>query len=75
MDASLYTGCTNDLGRRFEEHKSGKGGRYTRSHVPEKIVFFEKHDSKIVALRRERQIKEWSRKEKIKFIQLNIAGR
>jgi len=68
VDGSLYTGSTNDLEKRFKAHKEGKGGRYTRSHIPERIVFFEKHAKKIVALRREREIKNWDRKEKLKFI-------
>ena len=71
IDGSLYTGATTDLVRRFNEHNSGKGGRYTRSHMPEKIVFSEKCDNKIIALKREWEIKGWSREEKIKFIQLN----
>jgi len=66
---SLYTGYTSDLEARFEQHKSGKGAKYTRMHKPEKIVFFEKHRSKIVALRREREIKSWPRKGKLKFIE------
>ena len=70
-DGSLYTGATNDLDRRFKEHKSGKGGRYTRSHIPERIVFFEKCDNKIVALKREWEIKSWPRKKKLKFIVKN----
>ena len=68
MEGSLYTGSTNDLQKRFEAHKSGKGGRYTRSHIPEKIVFFEKYDNKIIALRREREIKSWPRKDKLQMI-------
>ncbi|MCX6723669.1 MAG: GIY-YIG nuclease family protein [Candidatus Staskawiczbacteria bacterium] len=73
-DCSLYTGSTNDLGKRFEAHKSGKGGRYTRSHIPEKIVFFEKYDNKIVALKREREIKDLARKEKLKLIEIKSPG-
>ena len=65
---SLYTGATNDLENRFEAHKAGKGGKYTRSHTPEKIVFSEKCDNKIIAQRREREIKSWPRKEKLIFI-------
>jgi putative endonuclease len=68
VDGSLYTGATNDLEKRFEKHKSGKGGRYTRSHIPEKIVFFEKYDKKIIALRKEREIKNLTRKEKLELI-------
>jgi len=73
VDGSLYTGATNNLEKRFESHKNGKGGKYTRSHKPEKIVFFEKCDSNIIALRREREIKNWSRKKKMEFIQ-NQSG-
>jgi putative endonuclease len=68
VDGSLYTGYTDDLQKRFEKHKIGKGSKYTRSHHPEKIVFFERHYKKIIALRREREIKSWPRKEKIEFI-------
>ena len=72
-DKSLYTGCTNDLEKRFEAHKNGKGGKYTRSHVPEKIVFSEKHIKKVLALKRERGIKNWTRKQKLELICLKSA--
>ena len=68
-DNSLYTGYTDNLEKRFEKHKSGKGAKYTRSHIPEKIVFFEKYDNKIMALKREREIKSWPHDRKINFIQ------
>jgi putative endonuclease len=68
-DGSLYTGFTNDLEGRFEKHKTGKGAKYTRSHIPEKIVFSEKYDNKIMAQKREREIKDWTHDEKIKFIE------
>ncbi len=67
-DGSLYTGATNNLEKRFDAHKKGKGGRYTRSHIPEKIVFFQKYGKKVIALRREREIKSLERKEKLKLI-------
>lgn len=67
-DKTLYTGYTNDLEKRFEKHKAGKASKYTRSHVAKKIVFFEKHAKKIVAQRREREIKSLTRKEKLKLI-------
>ena len=68
IDGSLYTGSTNDLEKRFETHKSGKGGKYTRSHKPVRIVFSEKYDNKIIALRKEREIKLLTRKEKLEYI-------
>ena len=63
-DNSLYTGITNDLQRRFQEHKQGKGGKYTRSHKVLKIVFFEKLTTKSEALKREIELKKLSHKEK-----------
>jgi len=68
-DNSLYTGCTNDLERRFDEHRKRKGGKYTSSHRPIKILFSEQHNAHGEALKRERQIKGWSHNKKIKFIQ------
>lgn len=65
IDHSLYTGITTDPHRRFNEHKNGKGGAYTRSHPPVKIVYLEKVESKSTALRREMEIKQWDRKEKL----------
>ncbi len=69
VDGSLYTGFTNNLEKRFEKHKSGTASKYTRSHKPEKIVFFKKFTSKIAALKKEREIKKLTRKEKLSFLQ------
>lgn len=64
-DGSFYTGATNNLEKRFLEHKIGKGGRYTRSHKVIKIIYSEKFSSKGGALKRESEIKSWSRENKI----------
>ena len=37
-DGSLYTGITTDFDRRFAEHLSDKGARYTRSHPPQRLL-------------------------------------
>jgi putative endonuclease len=74
-DKSLYTGITNDLNRRFKEHSKGIGSKYTHSHKPVEILFSEKHGTRSEALKREWQIKGWSRIKKIKFIQnQNTSG-
>ena len=67
-DESLYTGCTNDLNRRFRQHSEGIGGKYTASHKPIRILFFEGYDTRSEALKREIQIKGWSHSKKINFI-------
>jgi len=73
----LYAGSSTDVKRRFEEHKSGKGGRYTRSHKPVKIAYTESFKEKIDALKREREVKKWSREKKeylIKYGKRTLSG-
>lgn len=67
-DNSLYTGITNNFKKRYLEHKNGKGGRYTRSHKPIKIIHKEEFLTKSEALKRESEIKSWSREKKLKMI-------
>ena len=52
-DGSLYTGYTDDVERRLAVHQSGKGGKYTRSHLPVELVYREELPDKSAALRRE----------------------
>lgn len=71
-DGSLYTGCTNDLEKRFATHQNGKGGHYTRSHKPVKIVFQEKVATRSLALKREAQIKNLTRQQKKDLVELVV---
>lgn len=64
VDGSFYTGSTNNLEKRFLAHKNGKGGYYTRSHKPVRIVYKEKLNTKSEALKREHEIKKMKRAEK-----------
>lgn len=63
-DGRYYTGYTTDLDRRLKEHQSGSGGKFTRSFGAERILYHESYDNKSVALKREAQIKGWSRAKK-----------
>lgn len=67
-DGSFYTGWTNNLGKRLEAHNAGRGGRYTRSRLPVKLVYYESFDTKNEAMRREAAIKKLTRQEKEKLI-------
>ncbi|OGH14741.1 MAG: hypothetical protein A2687_02715 [Candidatus Levybacteria bacterium RIFCSPHIGHO2_01_FULL_38_26] len=71
-DGSLYTGSSSNPKVRFIDHKNGKGGRYTRSHKPVKLLHTEQLESKSAALKRESQIKNWSRQNKIDILRLKI---
>jgi len=73
---SYYTGSTNNIEKRFEDHINGKGARYTRSHKPERIVYKEEFASKSLALKREAELKKLSRSKKESLIgQIHIAIR
>jgi DNA-binding protein HU-beta len=65
IDGSLYTGITIDVDRRFREHISGRGGRYTRSHTPVRLVASRAVGSRSRALRAELAIKRLPREKKI----------
>ena len=66
---SIYTGITTDLERRFKEHSDKIGGHYTSAHKVEKILYTEKYPTRSEALKREAEIKKFSRKEKLKLIE------
>lgn len=68
-DKSLYTGITTDIARRFAEHKSGQGGHYTRAKEAAKVVYTEEHPNRSSALKREAEIKGWTRQKKLALIQ------
>ena len=68
-DKSLYTGWTNNLDKRVEDHNSGKGAKYTRSHRPVVLAYYEQFDTKEEAMRREWEIKRLTRKKKLALIQ------
>ena len=70
-DGSLYTGWTNDIAARLEQHRSGKGAKYTRCRKPVKLVYLEESDTKQQAMSREAKIKQLSRQEKEKLIDSN----
>jgi putative endonuclease len=63
-DGSYYTGISNDVKQRFLDHVKGKGGAYTRSHKPVKLIYTEKCADKSSALKREIQIKKWRKAKK-----------
>ena len=66
-DATLYTGITTDVARRFEEHKKGIGSRYTRAKKVTRLVHVEKRGTRSSASKREAEIKKMSRAAKLKL--------
>jgi putative endonuclease len=64
-DGSFYTGYTKDLDARTRLHENGKGAKYTKTHRPKKIAYFEQFDTRCNAMRREREIKKLSHQQKL----------
>ncbi len=68
-DNTLYTGITNELERRIQEHNSSdKGAKYTRARRPVVLVYQEEHIDRSSASKREYVIKKMSRKYKLELI-------
>ncbi|MDD5427620.1 MAG: GIY-YIG nuclease family protein [Candidatus Omnitrophica bacterium] len=71
-DNSLYTGVTTDVSRRVKAHNEKSGGSYTRIRTPVKLVYQEPQPNQSAALKREAQIKRWSREKKLALIKGDI---
>ncbi len=69
-DNSLYTGYCKDLSSREKKHNLGEGAKYTRQRRPIKIIYFEKFETRVEAMRKERQIKKWSKIKKENLIKI-----
>jgi putative endonuclease len=69
-DLSLYTGVAKDPPARLLVHQQGKGAKYTKSHLPERIIFTQEFSTRGEALKREYEIKQWPREEKIRKLSL-----
>lgn len=69
MDKSIYTGYTIDVKKRVETHNVGKyGSKSLRGKLPVKLVHFEEFKTKSEALKREAEIKSWTREKKLKLV-------
>ena len=67
-DDSLYTGWTNHLEKRVEDHNSGRGAKYTKSRRPVELVYYEQFETKEEAMSREAKVKQLSRKQKEELV-------
>lgn len=63
-NGAYYTGSTNNLERRIEQHRQGKGANFTKKFLPIELVFFQEFARIDDAFYREKQVQGWSRKKK-----------
>ncbi|RPH60337.1 MAG: GIY-YIG nuclease family protein [Acidobacteria bacterium] len=64
VDGTLYTGCARDPRAREKVHNSGRGARYTAGRRPVSLVYSEPFESLGEALKREHELKRWTRSRK-----------
>ena len=69
-DNTLYTGYTVDVDKRMIAHNNGTGAKYTRARLPVELKYVEMFDSKSDAMKREYEIKQLSRSEKFKLMEV-----
>lgn len=61
-------GHTSNLSSRLKRHQRKQGPKFTIQNELKKIVWFQEFDSEAEAIKREKQIKGWSREKKEKLI-------
>jgi putative endonuclease len=66
---TLYTGVTNELGRRIFEHREGLGSKFVRDYRVFMLVYAEAYDDPRDAIAAEKRIKRWRRAWKIALIE------
>ena len=64
----LYTGVTNNLSKRVEQHKKKVVKGFTKRYNLDRLVYFEILDGGYSAIAREKQIKAFSRQKKFEMI-------
>ena len=69
IGGTLYVGVTNDLVRRVFEHRSDGVDGFTKQYGVHNLVYFEQFDDIENAIRREKRVKKWNRKWKIRLIE------
>ncbi|MDO8517462.1 MAG: GIY-YIG nuclease family protein [Nanoarchaeota archaeon] len=67
LDNSYYTGITNDLMKRMDAHKSGKGSKYVLAKGFGKLLSSKNYLNKSEALKAEYKIKQLPKDKKLIF--------
>lgn len=68
-NGTLYTGVTSDILKRIWEHKQGIVDGFSQKHSLKLLVWYEVHSEIEEAIKREKQIKKWNRKWKLRMIE------
>lgn len=69
FDGPIYTGVTANLQWRVMQHKRGEASVFTRKYRCSSLVWWEHHWIIVDAIHREKRIKKWPRRWKVKLIE------
>ena len=72
-DGTMYVGHTNNLQARLDAHQAGTASSYTASRRPVEMIYAEEYVTERAAIRREKQLKRWSRRQKEALIAGELA--
>ena len=68
-NGTLYVGVTSDLIKRVWEHRTSVVPGFSRQYNVYNLVWYELHESMVCAIAREKALKKWNRKWKLKLIE------
>ena len=68
-NGTLYVGVSSDLVKRIWEHKNDIVEGFTKRYGVHQLVWYELHENMESAIVREKHLKEWKRKWKLKLIE------
>ena len=68
-NGTIYVGVTSDLIKRVWEHKNGLVDGFTKQYDIKMLVYYEKHEEALSAIKREKKIKKWRRQWKVNLIE------
>jgi putative endonuclease len=72
-DGRFYTGVTDNVEIRFQRHKSGQGGHFTKTFGAKRLLYREEFSIRNDALKQEAQLKGWTRRKKLALIRGDLA--
>ena len=72
LNGSFYVGHTHDLVQRLSSHRNGYGSKHIARYGFKELIYQEVHQDEISAVRREIQIKGWSRAKKTALARGNM---
>ena len=73
-DGSYYVGHTSDLFARLRTHNEGRGAKFTAARRPVAVAYAEHWPTEVAAIRREKQLKGWTRRKKVALIESTNPG-